>query len=237
MKKDLINDPKRNKWLPVIELHAQDLNLSWKQIAEKCDVSYNTLKYWTRLPEFMEACYQRYMQLHGNKAQYVIEALYHEALQGNVRAIELYLKHTGKYTEKKVHEISPSEAFMQSVRGNQISNGEMDIQEGEVLQDPMLEVHNKVHGNPKPKVHAEPKVHRTPKEERDQIKETKKRFKTYKVDKDKRNALLRLKRRAKKVGLKSMGNGRPSKTEKEKWIKELERLEKKKGIVVKHPSP
>ena len=176
----------------------------------------------------MEACYDHYMQLHGNKAQYVIEALYHEALEGNVRAIELYLKHTGKYTEKKIHEIAPGDKFLEFVKGKEISN---HVEEAEIVQDPMLEVQNKVHT----KVHEPNKVHTTIKEENKSIEKAKKTYKKQKVNKERRNALLRLKRRAAKVGLASMPTGRPSKTEKAKWIIKLEELEKEKGI--KPPSP
>jgi hypothetical protein len=228
MKNKLIKKDIKTKWLPVIEIHAQDLTLSWKRIAELTGICYDTLYYWTRQPEFKEACYKRYMELHGDKAIHVVEALYIEATQGNVRAMELYLKHTGKYTEKKVHEISPSEAFMQSVNRKEIAGAE--IVDGEVLQDPMLEVHKKVHQATAPKVHEHTKVHRTVKEEEDSIERTKKTYKKYKVNREKRNALLRLKRRAKKVGLKSLGNGRPSKTERAKWVEELERLENEQGI-------
>ena len=223
MDKKLIISPSRNKWVPVIELHAQDLNLSWMQISEKTGISYHTIRYWTRLPEFMEACYDHYMQLHGNKAQYVIEALYHEALEGNVRAIELYLKHTGKYTEKKIHEIAPGDKFIDFVRGKEISN---HVEEAEIVQDPMLEVQSIVHD----KVHEPNKVHTTIKEENNSIEKAKKTYKKYKVNKERRNALLRLKRRAKRVGLASMPTGRPSKTEKAKWIVKLEKLEEEKGI-------
>ena len=223
MDKKLIISPSRNKWVPVIELHAQDLNLSWMQISEKTGISYHTIRYWTRLPEFMEACYDHYMQLHGNKAQYVIEALYHEALEGNVRAIELYLKHTGKYTEKKIHEIAPGDKFIDFVRGKEISN---HAEEAEIVQDPMLEVQSIVHD----KVHEPNKVHTTIKEENKSIEKAKKTYKKYKVNKERRNALLRLKRRAKRVGLASMPTGRPSKTEKAKWIVKLDKLEEEKGI-------
>jgi len=223
MDKKLIISPSRNKWVPVIELHAQDLNLSWMQISEKTGISYHTIRYWTRLPEFMEACYDHYMQLHGNKAQYVIEALYHEALEGNVRAIELYLKHTGKYTEKKIHEIAPGDKFIDFVRGKEISN---HTEEAEIVQDPMLEVQSIVHD----KVHEPNKVHTTIKEENKSIEKAKKTYKKQKVNKERRNALLRLKRRAKRVGLASMPTGRPSKTEKAKWIVKLEKLEEEKGI-------
>ena len=95
----------------------------------------------------------------------------------------------------------------------------------------MLEVQSKVHD----KVHEPNKVHPTIKEENKSIDKAKKKFKKYKVNKERRNALLRLKRRAKKVGLASMSTGRPSKTEKAKWIAKLEKLEEEKGI--KHPSP
>jgi len=231
MDKKLIISPSRNKWVPVIELHAQDLNLSWMQISEQTGISYHTIRYWTRQPEFMTACYDHYMQTHGNKAQYVVEALYHEALEGNVRAIELYLKHTGKYTEKKVHEISPGEKFMNFVKGRETSETPNSIEEAEIVQNPMLEVQSKVHD----KVHEPNKVHPTIKEEDKSLEKTKKKFKKYKVNKERRNALLRLKRRAKRVGLASMPTGRPSKTEKAKWIVKLEKLEEEKGI--KPPSP
>ena len=223
MDKKLITSPTKNRWIPVIELHAQDLNLTWKDIAKQTGISYRTICFWTRLPEFMTACYDHYMQLHGNKAQYVIEALYSEALEGNVRAIELYLKHTGKYTEKKVHEIAPGDKFLDFVKGKESSN---IIEEAEVVQDPMLEVQTKVHD----KVYEPNKVHTTLKEENKSIEKTKKKYTNYKVDKEKRNALMRLKRRAARVGLPTMGYGRPSKTEKAKWVAELEELEKEAGI-------
>jgi len=228
MNKELINSPTRNKWIPVIELHAQDLNLSWMQISEQTGISYHTIKNWTRLPEFMKACYDHYMSLHGNKAQYVVEALFTEALTGNTKAIELYLKYTGKYTEKKVHEIAPGDKFLDYIKGREVSNS---IEEAEIVQDPMLEVQNKVHD----KVHEPNKVHTTIKEENNSIDKAKKTYKKYKVNKERRNALLRLKRRAKRVGLASMPTGRPSKTEKAKWIVKLEKLEEEKGI--KPPSP
>ena len=228
MDKKLINSPTRNKWVPVIELHTQDLNLSWKQISDKTGISYGTLQYWTKMPEFMTACYDHYMQTHGNKAQYVIEALYNEALEGNVRAIELYLKHTGKYVEKKVHEIAPGDKFLEFVKGKELPD---HIEEAEIVQDPMLEVQTKVHT----KVHEPKKVHTTIKEENNSIEKAKKTYKKYKVNKENRNALLRLKRRAKRVGLASMPTGRPSKTEKAKWVVKLEEIEKEKGI--KPPSP
>ena len=57
MDKKLINSPTRNKWVPAIELHVQDLNLSWKQKADKTGISYYTIQYWTKQPEFMTACY------------------------------------------------------------------------------------------------------------------------------------------------------------------------------------
>ena len=231
MDKKLIISPTKNKWVPVIELHVQDLNLSWMQISKKTGINYGTIKYWTRQPEFMTACYDHYMQTHGNKAQYVVEALYQEALEGNVRAIELYLKHTGKYTEKKVHEISPGEKFMEFVKGNEVSEIPNSIEDAEIVQDPMLEVQNKVHD----KVHEPNKVHTAIKEEDSSIEKVKKPYKKQVVDKEKRNALMKLKRRAKKVGLSTLGTGRPTKTQRSVWLARLEKLEEEKGI--KPPSP
>ena len=91
MKNKLIKRSINTKWLPIIELHAQDLNLSWKEIAKKTGIHYNTLNYWTRLPEFKEACYRRYMELHGDKAIHVVEALYVEALPYSREASHRFL--------------------------------------------------------------------------------------------------------------------------------------------------
>ena len=41
---------------------------------------------------------------------------------------------------------------------------------------------------------------------------------------------MKLKRRAKKVGLTTLGTGRPTKTERSIWLARLERLEDKAGI-------
>ena len=60
-------------------------------------------------------------------------------------------------------------------------------------------------------------------------------YKKQKVDKEKRNALMKLKRRAKKVGLVTLGTGRPTKTQRSIWLARLERLEGERGI--KPPSP
>ena len=84
-------------------------------------------------------------------------------------------------------------------------------------------------------MHEPKKVHTTIKEENKSIEKAKKNYKKYKVNKERRNALLKLKRRAKRVGLAPMPNGRPSKTEKTKCITKLEKLEEEKGI--KPPSP
>ena len=231
MDKKLIISPTRSKWIPAIELHAEDIHLPWTQIAERTGISYHTIKSWTRVPEFMDACYKRFMEIHGNKAEFVVMAIYDEAVQGNMKAAELWLKYTGRYVDKKVYEHAPGDQFIDWVNSRD-KEVHSDIEEAEIVQDPMLEVQNKVHA----KVHTPSKVHATIKEENERIEKTKKKYnKKYKVNKDNRNALMRLKRRAKKVGLKSMGLGRPSKTEKAIWVAKLEKLEKKKGI--KPPSP
>ena len=119
--------------------------------------------------------------------------------------------------------ISPYTEHKQFIQINNI-NTEKEV------QDPMVEVQNIVHEE----VHTE--VHEIPEQTMEKSNKTYTRpYKKQKVNKEKRNALMKLKRRAKKVGLTSLGHGRPTGAEKAIWLKKLEKLEEKQGI--KPPSP
>ena len=151
-----------------------------------------------------------------------------EANKGSKGAAEFVFGQHDKL-EKKMFAGMPS-PYAEFTQNIQINNINSDKEE----QDPMMEVQNKVHDKVHTEVHGIPEQIASINEEEPKNKVYTRPYKKQKVDKEKRNALLRLKRRAKKVNLAPLGTGRPTRTEKAIWLKRLEKLEDKAGI--KQPS-
>ena len=209
------------RWMKAIEVYVHSDIRQLTRLAEQTEIPYDTIIRWFRNKEFLEALYKRHSEVSTRDLIDIYDAMVVEAKTGNVRAADFVYKVRNKLESRNEGMMAPYTQYIQI--NNMGSNDEVDS--AEVMQDPVLEVNNKVHD----------KVHLTPQQETKRIDVIKKTYKKQKVNKTKRNALLRLKRRAKKVGLASLGHGRPSKTERAKWLDKLEKLEKKQGI--KHPSP
>ena len=212
------------RWMKAIEVYVHTDARQLTALSEQTEIPYDTLIRWFRNKEFLEALYKRHSEVSTRDLIDIYDAMVIEAKTGNVRAADFVYKIRNKLESRNEGMIAPYTQYIQI--NNMGSNDE--VESVEVVQDPVLEIQNQVHD----KMHD--KVHLTPQEETKRIEVIKKTYKKQKVNKTKRNALLRLKRRAKKVGLTSLGHGRPSKTERVKWLKRLEELEKKAGI--KHPS-
>ena len=209
-----LNNP---EWWNAIEVYLANPGISIRKLAKEINVHYNTIWLWFKKEEFLKALWKRHLTLRTLDLVDVYDKQVVEAKNGSTKAAEFVYKQHGELEKKVEGMTAPYSQFIQ------VNN----INTKEEVQDPMVEVQNKVHEE----VHTE--VHEIPA----QTIPVKKKPKVYiqKVNKEKRNALLKLKRRAKKVGLCSLGNGRPSKTERAIWVKRLEELEEKVGI--KHPSP
>ena len=213
-----LNNP---RWWNAIELYCSNPSMAKTKLAEKAKIPYCTIIEWFKKKEFLDALWSRYVVTRGQDLITGYEAQVQEMNNGSTKAAEFVFNLHDKL-EKKVH-------GMQSpfVQFNQINN----INTEKDLQDPMMEVQSKVHDV----VHVE--VSQIPEQTvEDSSEKTYKRpYKKTKVNKEKRNALMKLKRRAKKVGLESLGSGRPTRTERAVWLKRLESLEKKAGIKPSSP--
>ena len=209
------------RWYKAIEayIHSPDIHLT--KLAKAVEIPYDTVVRWFKNKDFLEALYKRHLEVSSLDLIGVYKAMVEEGKAGNVRAADFVYKVHGKTEQRFEGMESPYNLFLQI---NQMGS---QVEEAEVVQSPMIDV-EEVHEIPE--VPKEKKVHMTPKVEKERIKVIKKTYKKRAVNKDKRNALMKIKRRAKKVGLSSLGSGRPSKMERAKWMEELERLEEKAGI-------
>ena len=213
-----LNNP---KWWKAIEVYCTDTTMPLTRVAEQACIPYDTILSWFKKKEFLDSLWSRFLELRSTLDLIdIYDAQVEEAKNGNKASADFVFGQHDKLEKKMEGMIAPYAQFLQ------INN----ISTEKEVRDPVMEVQNKVYD----KVHTE--VHEIPKQTMEESNKTYTRpYKKQKVDKEKRNALLRLKRRAKKVGLAPLGTGRPTKTEKAIWLKRLEELEEKAGI--KHPSP
>ena len=202
------------KWWNAIEVYCANPGISMPKLAEMVSIHKDTLYRWFRKEEFLKALWKRHLALRTLDLKDVYDKQVEEAKNGSTKAAEFVYRQHGELEKKVEGMVAPYSQFIQ------VNN----INTKEEAQNPMVEVQNKVHD----KVHEFP-VQTVPN------KEQKPKVYIQKVNKAKRNALMKLKRRAKKVGLTPLGSGRPSKTQKALWMERLEEMEKKQGI--KPPSP
>ena len=213
-----LNNPRRWK---TIEVFSTDTNMPLTRLAEQACIPYDTIISWFKKKEFLDALWSRFLEIRSTLDLIdIYDAQVEEAKNGNKASADFVFGQHDKLEKKMEGMISPYAQFVQI--NNISSNKEM--------QDPMMEVQNKVHDKVHTEVHGIPEQVASINEEEPKNKVYTRPYKKQKVNKEKRNALLKLKRRAKKVGLTSLGTGRPTRTEKAIWLKRLEELEKKAGI-------
>ena len=212
-----------NKLL-AIELLASNPSMNQRAVASKLGINERTVRLWLTDPDFIDEIYKRYMEVSGIELPAVIKAMIEEAKMGNVQAGRLILEHFGKLeTRIKVQVESPFEKFMRMdgedaefVEMSEEEQGEMDLV-SKVMDMEDIELPERDIANSSPRLRE--------KNEKKTLKEsTIKQIKKEKVKKQLNNA-YRLRKRANAVGLELLGSGRQSKGAREKWLKELERLE------------
>ncbi|MAH50228.1 hypothetical protein CMI37_30690 [Candidatus Pacearchaeota archaeon] len=210
--------------MKVIEYYIWNKDMPRTVLAEQTGVPYDTITRWFKDVMFLKALEKRFTE--SLTVDYIdcVKAMIIEAKSGNTAAFKEIKPIIQKIVPEIDKMVSPHALFLQI---NQVNSSDVDsIESAEIIRDPVKELQE---------VHIPDKVHMTPRQEKDRIEVVKKVYKKQKVNKSKRNALMKLKRRAKRVGLASLGSGRPTRTERIKWMAKLEKLEEREGI--KHPSP
>ena len=206
---------KRNPMkIAAIEMFAISPYTSSKEVAKKLDISVHTINNWRKDPNFIEACYDRYMVEVGSQLPSVLNAMVREAQEGNVQAARLVLEHSGKLVKNiNVTIDSPFEKYLKAEKA------EVEYMDAEV-QDIVEDV---------PDI---PDIVLPERKIEDQKARAKSEFQTIKKAAQSskrrmsRNRMHKWKNRARAVGVPVLPKGRPTKAQKKEWM-ELVRAKEK----------
>ena len=208
-----------------IEAYSLNPTLSYQELANICGVAKPTIVSWMKDPNFVNTIYDKYMEVSGVELPQVIQAMIREAKEGNVQAGRLILEHYGKLENKLKIEIdSPFEKFMKAQNTDFVDVTPQESSKIEDISEELEGVYenlpdrNEINDFPRKRDEEEKgRVVNILKSEKDKLKKRQYQKKAYEMRK-----------RAKNVGLELLPNGRHSKGERQKWLRKLEELEKKK---------
>jgi len=221
----------KNEKKRVIETYCKSPHISMKELAINSNIAYPTLMKWMHDPVFIDQIYKRYMEVAGIELPNVISAMIREAKTGNVQAGRLVLEHFGKLENKiKIQVESPFEKFVkakeiQAEEAEYIEedNAEMDSDNRDFINKLYVESEDTI--STLPKRDTESKTKREAREKQQIEYQTQKEIKKARYSSNSQTR-YQLRKRAKAVGLPLMTtSGRPLKSEREEWLRELERLE------------
>ena len=209
-----------------IDVVAYTPGITDRSVAEQVQVSAQTISAWRSNPAFVDACYNRYIEIAGNRLPAVMEAMFREAEQGSVPAATLILKHYNKLNDTlKLEVVSPFEKFLQH---GKIEDGSY----GDMTRDLAIEIGSSINQNvalpPRNEENDKPgKRLRSQKKALKNIHLTSKRI----VDrKNKRNHAYKIRKRAQAVGLELLPQGKQPDHIRNEWERKLLKLEKDMGI-------
>tara|TARA_R100000278_G_scaffold44073_1_gene38435 strand:+ start:3505 stop:4218 length:714 start_codon:yes stop_codon:yes gene_type:complete len=214
----------------LIDIVAMDPGVTNQFLARELKVKNETIASWRNDPKMIEAVYDRYMELAGKELPLVVGALLEEAKLGNVRAAELVLKHFGKLQDTLVVKVEAP--FMQHLKAAKIDH----IEDAEIVEDlgpeaigESIKLSQEILAKlpPRDKTNDHPSIKNTIDNKRVKAidSEILKRKKSQEKAKYERK---KLNKKAKALGLEPMPGGRPSKSERDAWLKKLKKLEAEK---------
>ena len=203
-----------------IDIKALNPSITYSDIARELKLHHATVQKWFKQPKVIDAAYDRFMEVAGNRLITVLDAMIREAEQGSVPAATLVLKHWGKLQDTiHVRIESPFEKFLKL---ETLDYEEVDSNGGvmEIVADlPITEI--LPDRNPKNnKPHA--RTYRQSQRLRRSVKDARR--------KARRHIAYSWRKRAERVNLTPLPPGRPPDHVKRQWRKELEKLERAAGI-------
>ena len=195
------------------EMMAFNPEMSVKEIAITLKVAHTTVLNWRKDPNFVDMVYELYMIEFGSDIPAVLKSMIREAKAGNVQAARLVLEHSGKLVKNiNVTIDSPFEKYLKA------DKTEVEFVDAEI-QDIVEDI---------PEIQD---VELPERKVEDQKERTKTEYTTIKREKHKhrrkvnRNRMYHWKKRAKDVGIDVLPNGRPTKAQKQEWIKKVKAAE------------
>ena len=209
------------KQLLAIDLISSNPMVSTDSVAKNIGVTSRTINNWLQNPHFVEAVYNKYMELSGIELPKVVQAMIEEAKEGNVQAGRLVLEHYGKLENKLKIEVEAN--FDKFLKAEDVDFVEIDDNDLNALDnmskaigtDDQLPNRNPINDKP----------HLREKEEKSKIQNVTKFEKKKYKEKQYQKEIYKIRKRAKAVGLELLPSGRHPKGVRKKWMEELESLE------------
>ena len=199
--------------LLAVELCAFNPEMTVQQIAEKIGVSKGCIESWKRLPEFIDAVYDRYMLHFGLELPSVLDSMIREAKAGNVQAGRLILEHSGKLVKNiNVTIDSPFEKFLKNI-------SDAEIVEDEDIIEAAINVDSNFSDLPPRKVESQYKREEV---EKNTTKNLIKKAKTN----AKQKVWYMWRKRAKAVGVYPLKGRRPTPNQRKEWEESIINAEK-----------
>mgnify|MGYP003136628551 CR=1 FL=1 len=195
--------------LEAIELVALSPTTSNKDLAKTLKVSESTISAWRKNPVFIEACYDRFVEINGTRLMKVLDSMFSEAESGSVPAAQLILNHYNKLNNKiELTVDSPFEKFLKNQNMIEADYQEVD---SEKIEKELI-TNNKEYKVQKKRLNSV-------------IVETKKQ----KKNRD-QNLRYELRKRAKIAGIDPLPAGRQPDHVRKAWLKKLQVKEKELGL-------
>ena len=207
MEKSLKVKSKPEKVLAV-EIFALQPSVTVEEVANKVGVSKNVVKKWRSDPNFLDACYDRYMIEFGSQLPSVLNAMVREAQAGNVQAGRLVLEHSGKLVKNiNITVDSPFEKFLKAVPDAEVVEDAEVIEAAEVVESEFDELPDRTEGDQNVRIRKENLLNKKAieKEER-KLKYNQKQKEWY-----------RWRTRGKKVGIEPLKGRRPTPAQRKDW--------------------
>ena len=196
------------KQIAAIERIAMDPGYETKKLSNELSVHPKTINRWKNDIGFISAVYDRFMDIAGKHMPDVILAQIEEAKAGNTQAATLVLKHFGKFQDTITIKIeSPFDQFLKT---NNAEEAEIIEEDDAIAIGNSFELPEKIEVKRNP-INDKPitRVQR----------ENKKLSKAYRQKQIKQNRSERYVwlKRAEKVGISKLGQGRPSPEKLRAW--------------------
>ena len=200
-----------NGQIEAIELCSASPGTSNKDLAKTIGVSESTISNWRKNPVFIEACYDRFVELNGTRLMSVLDSMFTEAEAGSVPAAQLILNHYNKLNNKIELTIdSPFEKFLKNK--GMVTDVEFVQEEAPEKVERKL-----INDDKKTKI------------QRKQLKTVILETKSQKKNRN-QNSRYKIRQRAKRVGLEALPPGRIPDHIRREWIRKLEKMEKELNI-------
>jgi len=210
---DVVKLNKNPAKMLAVELCAFNPEMTEKQIADKIGVSRSCIQNWKRMPEFIDAVYDRYMLHFGLEIPSVLDSMIREAKAGNVQAGRLILEHSGKLIKNiNVTIDSPFEKFLKNVES-------AEVVEVKDIIDAAIEVESDFNDLPPRKVENQYK------REVVERNATKDLIKKAEIN-AKQKVWYMWRKRAKAVGIAPLKNRRPTPNQRKEWEESIVAAEK-----------